>query len=651
MELDDLKSTGRANTIQMQEDTIMNINLQNALNTASNEELLRKRMENAPEGVNQDELSQLKGKDLGNGVHEFVPESIGIFNKPKEEVENDDVKALKIFDEVVLPAKIKEMQEVNEVIEAAGSITEDEILAMQGKSYITTVMEDLKRINNLKTYDMTDEEYRIKTEKENAYWAERDKERRESQKSYEQEFGLNVDNLDLPYAKEEIPYSVDAMETIPNPSMDDEEPLNMTENEVAEVMDNPVMTDKVSIKEVEEIRNDASEDTASVEVETTEDEEDFVLPEAQMVEDTVVGDTVVDTSDNEDEEDEELEEGMETKEQISERFKKSIRDKIKPVTVPFDISTYSLTTNAVAFSNSTQAQTTHFRSAKWALMSTGRPITMRSFKSTELDAMNAGNRTDSRYMAVKKQYQIIYNHILDEKPATVEGWAKVNSFLDLEHIWFSMYRACFEGSNYIPNDCSDSTKCRNVFLSEDVPIMDMVKFKDKSAKKRFFDILNKESNETSKMYVSEVVPISNDYAVALREPSIYNIVFETTLLDEKFLEANQDLVSILAYVDNIYKIDHVNHSLVPIKVPYIPENESKTYRARIKTYSKILDTLTSDQYRYVFTLVDHINNRGDDVTYIYPETNCPKCQKVVPETARSAQNMVFLRHQLVTFAI
>lgn len=240
---------------------------------------------------------------------------------------------------------------------------------------------------------------------------------------------------------------------------------------------------------------------------------------------------------------------------------------------------------------------------------------------------------------------------MDPKPKTVEEWAKVNSFLDLEHIWFSVYRACFEGSNYIPRDCVDTRECKEVFLSEDIPIMDMVKFKDKDAKKRFFNILNKEPDETSTMYVSEIVPVSDDYAFALREPSIYNIVFETALLEEDFLESHQDLVSVLAYVDSVYKMDHANKVLVPIQSPYFQNNVTKTYKTRIKTFSKVLDTLTSDQYRYLLTLIDEVNKRGDDVKYIYPEMNCPKCGKTIPESDQTAQNMVFLRHQLVALAI
>ena len=686
MNIDDLRTQNGRDAVQMHSDSIVNINLKKSMDPKNREELMKKRMENAPEGVDQEEASKLQGRDLGNGVHEFVPASLGIYDAPKEEEKDDITKALEIFDKEVLPAKIREVQEFNAAIDMAGEISEEEVRQMQGKDYITKVMEEPRRLGALKTYDMTDEEVKEKERQEREYWEKRDRERQESQDQYAKEMGLDLDNLDLPYDKsEEVPYDMNQVESVPNPTMDDdlytekedEENIVMEQqNDVVEkemnVSKDTNNTDNIIKSEInnnsdvdngnrsqddihmikEQPKVDTitpSEDKKVTKMEEDENDEDFVLPESQIVETTE--ETFDEFEENEKEENEDSDNEDEENEEIMERFKKSVREKIKPVTKAFDISTYSVSKKTVPFSNAVQAQTNHFRSVKWALMSTGRPITMRSFKSTELDAMNAGSRTDSRYMNVKKQYQMIYNHIMDPKPKTVEEWAKVNSFLDLEHIWFSVYRACFEGSNYVPRDCVDTRECKEVFLSEDIPIMDMVKFKDKDAKKRFFNVLNKEPDETSTMYVSEIVPVSDDYAFALREPSIYNIVFETALLEEDFLEAHQDLVSVLAYVDSVYKMDHTNKVLVPIQSPYFQNNVTKTYKTRIKTFSKVLDTLTSDQYRYLLTLIDEVNKRGDDVKYIYPEMNCPKCGKTIPESDQTAQNMVFLRHQLVALAI
>ena len=75
-------------------------------------------------------------------------------------------------------------------------------------------------------------------------------------------------------------------------------------------------------------------------MEEDENDEDFVLPESQIVETTE--DTFDEFEENEKEESEDSDNEDEENEEIMERFKKSVREKIKPVTKAFDISTYSV---------------------------------------------------------------------------------------------------------------------------------------------------------------------------------------------------------------------------------------------------------------------------------------------------------------------
>lgn len=328
------------------------------------------------------------------------------------------------------------MQEFNAAIDMAGEISEEEVRQMQGKDYITKVMEEPRRLGALKTYDMTDEEVKEKEKQEREYWEKRDRERQESQDQYAKEMGLDLDNLDLPYDKsEEVPYDMSQVESVPNPTMDDdlytekEDEENIVMEQQNDVVEKEVKVSKDTNNTDDTIKSEVnnnsdvdngnhshddihmikeqpkvdtitpSEDNKVTKMEEDENDEDFVLPESQIVETTE--DTFDEFEENEKEESEDSDNEDEENEEIMERFKKSVREKIKPVTKAFDISTYSVSKKTVPFSNAVQAQTNHFRSVKWALMSTGRPITMRSFKSTELDAMNAGSRTDSRYMNVK----------------------------------------------------------------------------------------------------------------------------------------------------------------------------------------------------------------------------------------------------------
>lgn len=653
---------------------IVNINLQPKpeQNNATREDIMRQRQQLAPEGFDQEKASHLRGESVGGGRTKFVPESLGFHDAPKEEHVDDVTKALELFDKEVLPRKQAEVQRFNDIIEAAGSVTEREWNDMNGVGYVNDVINNPKRATGaLKTWDMTEEEAKAKYEAEQEYWKTVDEAEaaKEKENNPEQDnFGLDLDNLDLPYDESEI-------ESMDNDIFGDEDKENKEEeitmeNDIKQVT--PIATPNV-VEDTTTKMNEAAEEleaslkmdeeTGNVEVtakvmnsipvvETKKEKkvsnDDIIIPESNPVEDI---EEELEKELMEDEDIDELEEDGETDEEIQERFKKSVIEKVKPVTKKFDISTYSIANKKVPFSNATKSATTHYRSAKWALMSTGRPITMRSFKSTELDALSNTGDEPTRYMSIKKMYSIIFDHIMDPKPKDVEEWAKVNSFLDLEHIWFAIYRACFEGSNFIPTDCTDTAKCRNVFLSDNIPIKDNVKFADEAAKKKFNKIINSDANVTSLMYTTEVIPVSDDYAIAFKEPSIYNIAFESALLEEDFINKHQDLVSIIAYIDKIYRINHENHSLEEIDLPVFANNKTKTFKTKVINYAKVISTLDSDQYKFILTIIDQINKRGDEVTYIYPEMSCPKCGKTVPERRVNAQRMVFLRHQLVALAL
>lgn len=651
---------------------IVNVNLQPKSEQTHDvkEDIMKQRQQLAPEGFDQEKASHLRGENVGGGRTRFVPESLGFHDAPREEHVDDVTKALEIFDNEVLPRKQAEVQRFNDTIDAAGSVTEREWNEMNGVGYVNDVIDNPKRATGaLKTWDMTEEEAKAKYEAEQEYWKKVDEAaaaKKEENNPEQDNFGLDLDNLDLPYDESEI-------ESMDNDIFGDEENKEeeiKMENDIKQVT--PITTSNV-VKDTTAKMNEATEElgaslkideeTGNVEVtakvmdsiplvETKEEKkdsnDDIVIPESNPVEDI---EEELEKELMEDDDIDKLEEDEETDEEIQERFKKSVIEKVKPVTKKFDISTFSISNKKIPFSNATKSATTHYRSAKWALMSTGRPITMRSFKSTELDALSNTGNEPTRYMSIKKMYNIIFDHIMDPKPKDVEEWAKVNSFLDLEHIWFAIYRACFEGSNFIPTDCSDTVKCRNVFLSDNVPIKDNVKFADESAKKKFNRIINSDSNVTSLMYTSEVIPVSDDYAIAFKEPSIYNVAFESALLDEDFIEKHQDLVSIISYIDKIYKINHEAQTLEEIDLPVFPNNKTKTFKTKVLNYAKVIGTLDSDQYRFILTVVDQINKRGDELTYVYPEMSCPKCGATIPERRVNAQRMVFLRHQLVALAL
>ncbi len=333
----------------------------------------------------------------------------------------------------------------------------------------------------------------------------------------------------------------------------------------------------------------------------------------------------------------------------TEKLKAAIKGKIKPVAEALDLNSFTITNKPVALSstlNNTIASTV--RTADWALYASGVPVTMKSFTGTEISKLNdtAGK---TRYNAVKDQYGMIFDHIVDrgDKPKTVEEWSKTISFLDIENLWFAVYRACFEGANYLPYTCGS---CNEIFLSDSTPIMDMVKFTNDEARSKFNTILNTETNPHPNLITSEMVQVSDNYVFTFREPTIYNMIFESAVLDKEFTDKYSDLIALIVYIEDIYYINRETRQLQPITHKVFPNNLAKTTKAKIIQFSKIIQTLNSDQYSSIMAYIQQINSKGDDISYVIPEATCPKCGSVINEQSYRATDLVFTRHQLATLA-
>lgn len=357
-----------------------------------------------------------------------------------------------------------------------------------------------------------------------------------------------------------------------------------------------------------------------------------------------------------DEENEELDENISAEDLANkerdkqiEKMKVLIREKIKPVSKSLDIKSFSISNRPAAVGiNTPRAKQ---RIADWVLMNSQKPIYMSRFTGTDMERLAEGGKGRTRLNRALDSWQLIYNHIVDpDKPATLEDWAKSTSFLDIDHIYAAIYRANFEGSNYIPYTCTNKSCKDKAFLSDNFSIMDMCKFSNKEAKDKFNRILGSEPHFGHNAYSSEIVAISDEFAFAIREPSIYNVVFETAVLDEDFVEKFGDLVSICTYIDNIYYINESTSELQPIRINIYPNNIKKTVKSRIINFSKYISQLTPDQYNIIIAYINKINNSGDELTYIVPEATCPTCKTVVEEKQVTMQEMVFTRRQLAALA-
>lgn len=344
---------------------------------------------------------------------------------------------------------------------------------------------------------------------------------------------------------------------------------------------------------------------------------------------------------------------MFTEDERAEYLKQDIRSKIKPIANKFDISSFTIVKKPTLVNRTlekaekeTQNQG---RVADWVLPSTKRRITVSRMLGTEISEFTSrSSRNDVE--SVRARFDMLYKHdITPNKARTMEQWAMSISRNDYDHIFAAYYRACFENSNFIPYEC-DNDRCQSSFLSDNIPFMNIVKFANEEARKDFNDILNDKRPGDPSLYVSEVTPVSDVYAMSFKEPSLYDSFIKPAYIDREFINKYSDAFTMSAFIDEIYYIDAEAQELRPIDILKYPNNIAKSEKAKIMIIAKILSTLTSDQYSMMLSILGSIGEDKGGITYIMPEAICPRCGHKIEEQEISASNLLFLRHQLATLA-
>jgi hypothetical protein len=95
-------------------------------------------------------------------------------------------------------------------------------------------------------------------------------------------------------------------------------------------------------------------------------------------------------------------------------------------------------------------------------------------------------------------------------------------------------------------------------------------------------------------------------------------------------------------------IDAANHSLIPVGYKVYPDNAVKTTKSKITMFSKVLNTLSIDQFGPVKAYVADLITRRSKIgfKYILPEMSCPYCGSKIDELDTSAEELLFTRYQL-----
>lgn len=324
-------------------------------------------------------------------------------------------------------------------------------------------------------------------------------------------------------------------------------------------------------------------------------------------------------------------------------FKKEIKENTAPVKNAIDLTKFTINKKPISVSKLLTLTDTKKHTSDWMLYTSGKCITMSELSGPEIDkfdpqVINGRNRMN----AYKEIYSIIYKHLVDDnKPKSLEAWVKMIKFFDINHLYFAVYKASFEGKNIVPYACP---KCGKTF-TKTIDIDSMIKYKDKDVENKVKAILAKDPTSADTVEV-EMIQVSDDYVIGMRTPSVYNVIFENAALDDRLTEKYGDLLGVISYIESIYYIDRSKMELVEISTNPDPLDLVKTVKRKVKIYHEILKSLNSDQYNNVIMAMRDINEKGDGVSYVIPECECEHCKSKISEVETDPLQMLFTRHRL-----
>lgn len=400
-------------------------------------------------------------------------------------------------------------------------------------------------------------------------------------------------------------------------------------------------TTNYQVAETEKISSlvEGETEESAVEVPDVENEEDITLDS----EDTSV-ESDNDTSDIV--EDEDTTEDSYDEEETLKHLQEMATERLKPIARDLDISSFTVVNKPTSSTKMFNRESC--KAVKWVLPNQKMNFLMKEFTGVELQSLQEFSENNRSLSMLSRRYRMIYDHIVSAKPKSFEAWLKSTPFSDVDHYFFGIFIASYKGANYLPMDCKEP-KCKETFLTDNIDIMNMVKFENDDAKKAFTELYNSEVmiDNPKGLYVSEAVPISSKLAIAFKEPSIYSL-FESASIatDEKFVQKHSEIIPYIPFIDAVYYIDQENRSLVPIGFKIFPD-AVKTVKSKIIQFDKAIQSLTSDEFTLIKSYASQITNRNKTgISYMYPAVTCPKCGKTTQEIPASAEELVFTRYQL-----
>lgn len=412
---------------------------------------------------------------------------------------------------------------------------------------------------------------------------------------------------------------------------------------------------------VKKTETKTAETPATVKEETVDDIEAGLLDQPTVPEQTVVDpeddDKELDIIDDDiindlglADEMREIEE-KEREERLNKRmatFKDQLRTMLVPNKAKTDLSKFKILKSTMPASNilSKQAEETPYYT--WVLPYTGISVSVSPLSAIEIQNLINTEEGRNNVEAARAQFELIWKHLHPKCNAgSFENWCKKIHYADIDHLYFAVYKACFQNANIIGFQCQN-TKCDNIF-AEKREIMEMVKFgSDKD--KELFDKLYQKDPSVDCTLEEDLMEVSDKYAIGVGPITLYNILFEINFVDKAMTEKYDTFVGMAATIKSLYRIDEEKEALIPIAFRTDKNDVVKTYKYRIASLYKIFNTLSDIDLN---DISDRIGEYADkyadsiDISYQMPAATCPECGDEIQAAEAPAQQLVFIRHRLV----
>lgn len=362
------------------------------------------------------------------------------------------------------------------------------------------------------------------------------------------------------------------------------------------------------------------------------------------IDDDFEEDETADIVEFEDDDDDDTDNKEVNEKKMIKEMQAQMEDIIKPFNNVIDLKKFTISTKARSVSKVLETIEPG-PTATWVLLDSNRSFTCTALGAVEIENLDPTktNAQNGRIDALKQMYGTLFRHYTSpNKPSTLEQWVKTISYSDHDNLIFGFYKATFGDSNLITYACNE---CNEVKI-KNVPIDDCIKYKDEATKAEVFHILKYGDPTHRDTIKAHLIQVSDTLAVSIKSPSIYNIVFEFGVLDAEFTRKFADVLGIVGYIEDIYVIDVAKQELIPVRVKEDPSDITKSVKRRIRSKVEILKGLTPDQYQILAGEISKISMNAERISYCQPEYTCEKCGNVFKEVEMTAQEMLFIRHQL-----